>query len=325
MAVFDSICVIIRVWAYFLKVNVEVKTIMSKTTHAKPFVKWAGGKSQVLGEIRRKYPKNLGKAVTKYAEPFVGGGAVLFDVLANYSLSDVFICDVNRELIHTYITIRDNVSELIGILRDLETEYLPADTDTRKMIYYRNRERYNTLVLSLDESIELAALFIFLNKTCFNGLYRVNSKGGFNVPQGGYKNPTICDTDNLHAVAYAVRDVRMVYGDYWLSRLFIDGNTFVYFDPPYRPLTATASFTAYSGDGFGDEQQIELAKYIDDMSERGAWCVASNSDPTNTDDNDDFMDRLYAKYKITRITAIRAINSAADKRGGVRELLIARG
>ena len=304
---------------------VEVKATMFKATQAKPFVKWAGGKSQILEEIRRRYPVGLGKNIIKYTEPFVGGGAVLFDVLTNYSLEDVFICDVNRELIITYITIRDEVDELVEILHDFEDEYLPADTNTRKTIYYRNRERFNTLKLNLDESTELAALFIFLNKTCFNGLYRVNSKGGFNVPQGGYKNPTICDSENLCTVSYAVRNVQMVYGDYWLSRNFIDENTFAYFDPPYRPLTATASFTAYSGDGFGDEQQVELARYIDEMSERGAWCVASNSDPTNIDDNDDFMDRLYAKHKIMRINANRAINSVGSRRGQIRELLIARG
>jgi DNA adenine methylase len=294
-------------------------------TQVKPFVKWAGGKSQILAEIRRKYPTSLGVNITKYAEPFVGGGAVLFDVLANYSLADVLICDVNRELIHSYITIRDNVGELISTLNCLESEYLPTNTVTRKAIYYRNRDRFNALKSMQDQSTELAALFIFLNKTCFNGLYRVNSSGGFNVPQGSYKNPTICDETNLRAVSEMLSGIEIIHGDYKLSQDFIDENTFVYFDPPYRPLTSTANFTAYSGDGFNDEQQIELARFIDLMSERGAVVVASNSDPTNSDKSDNFMDRLYSRHNIIRITANRAINSVGSGRGQVRELLIANG
>jgi DNA adenine methylase len=153
----------------------------------------------------------------------------------------------------------------------------------------------------------------------------VNGSGGFNVPQGDYKNPTICDEPNLRAVSKALSNVEIIRGDYRLSRDFIDENTFVYFDPPYRPLTATANFTAYSGDGFNDEQQIELARFIDEMSERGAFVVASNSDPTNSDESDNFMDRLYSRHNIIRISANRAINSVGSGRGQIRELLIANG
>jgi DNA adenine methylase len=298
---------------------------VNSTIQAKPFIKWAGGKSQIITEIRRKYPAGLGASIKKYAEPFVGGGAVLFDILAQYSLSEVFICDINRELIHTYVTISDNIDGVIEVLRNLENDYLPADTNNRKTIYYRNRDRFNALKLKQDESVELAALFVFLNKTCFNGLYRVNSKGGFNVPQGSYKTPTICDEPNLRAVSEVLSNVEIIHGDYRLSRDFIDENTFVYFDPPYRPLTATANFTAYSGDGFNDEQQIELARFIDEMSERSAWVIASNSDPTNINSNDNFMDRLYSRHNIMRITANRAINSVGSGRGQIRELLIANG
>ncbi|MCL2698458.1 MAG: Dam family site-specific DNA-(adenine-N6)-methyltransferase, partial [Oscillospiraceae bacterium] len=218
-----------------------------------------------------------------------------------------------------------NVDELISVLNGLENEYLPADINTRKTIYYCNRDRFNALKSEQSESVELAALFIFLNKTCFNGLYRVNSNGGFNVPQGSYKNPTICDEMNLRAISQALNGVRIIHGDYRLSQDFIDENTFVYFDPPYRPLTSTANFTAYSGDGFDDKQQIELARFIDEMSERGAYVVASNSDPTNADENDNFMDRLYSRHNIIRITANRAINSVGSGRGQIRELLIANG
>ncbi|MDR1646840.1 MAG: Dam family site-specific DNA-(adenine-N6)-methyltransferase [Zoogloeaceae bacterium] len=296
-----------------------------KNGSASPFVKWVGGKSQILTEISAQYPAELGAGVTKYAEPFVGGGAVLFDVLAKYTLEEVYISDINRELIYTYTTIRDNVDALIATLSDLEAQYLSADVNIRKKIYYTNRARFNALKLVNDESVELAALFVFLNRTCFNGLYRVNSRGAFNVPQGSYKRPTICDAENLRAVAAVLQGAIIVHGDYKRSREFIDNRTFAYFDPPYRPLTTTANFTSYVQGGFGDEQQIELARFIDEMSEYGAWVVASNSDPKNTNENDDFFDVLYAKHAIMRIDATRAINSVGSNRGCVRELLIARG
>ena len=290
---------------------------------ASPFIKWAGGKSQILTEIRKRYPSELGKSILKYAEPFVGGGAVLFDVLAQYTLSAVYISDINRELIHTYKCVRDRADELISALRGLEKEYLQANENERSIFYYRNRTRFNTLKAKLSTSTELAVLFIFLNRTCFNGLYRVNGHGVFNVPQGSYKKPKICDETNIYAVSNALREVEIICGDYCNAREFIDEYTFAYFDPPYRPLSATASFTAYANNGFDDRQQTELARFIDEMSERGAWVVASNSDPTNTDDGDDFLDRLYSRHEITRITATRAINSVGNRRGQIRELLIA--
>jgi len=167
---------------------------------AKPFAKWVGGKSQLLSEIRSKYPHGLGGRISKYAEPFVGGGAVLFDILNSYSLDSIYISDINRELIHTYITIRDSVDELIESLWVLQKEYSSANEGDRKAIYYTKRNRFNKLKSIQDNSLELATLFIFLNKTCFNGLYRVNASGIYNVPQGSYKNPCICDEKNLRTV-----------------------------------------------------------------------------------------------------------------------------
>lgn len=290
---------------------------------AKPFLKWAGGKSQILSKIRAEYPPELGKTIKKYAEPFVGGGAVLFDVLNGYNLDEVYIGDINRELIHTYITIRDNPNELIDNLKRLETEYITVGQQAQKHIYYFNRKYFNKIKAAVNETIELAALFIFLNKTCFNGLYRVNSKGEFNVPQGSYKNPKICDEENLRAVSEKLRGVRIVCGDYMESRSFIDNKTFVYFDPPYRPLTETAGFTAYTNDEFGDNEQTELARFIDEMSNRGAFVLASNSDPKNFNESDDFFDKLYEKHRISRIKANRAINSVGSGRGQISELLIA--
>jgi len=292
---------------------------------AKPFVKWAGGKGKILHEIRKKYPAQFGKEITKYAEPFVGGGAVLFDVLNNYSLNNIYINDINKELIHTYITIRDCADELSQVLQEHEQEYLPADTDTRKSIYYEKRAQFNSLKMNNDKTPELAALFIFLNRTCFNGLYRVNAKGGFNVPQGSYKNPCIFDKNNIRIVSQKLQDVTIEYGDYKLAADFIDDKTFAYFDPPYRPLSATANFTAYAQDGFSDTAQAELATFIDSMSKKGAHIVASNSDPKNVDEQDDFFDILYSAHTISRIQASRAINSNGTKRGKVRELLITNG
>ena len=290
---------------------------------AKPFIKWAGGKGQLLNAIRKKYPTELGGKINKYAEPFIGGGAVFFDVLNQCNFDEIYISDINQELIRTYIVIRDCVDELIKVLQRHESEYLSANSDKRKAIYYENREKFNDLKLVDDRTLELAALFIFLNRTCFNGLYRVNAKGGFNVPQGSYKNPCICDESNLRAVSEKLRGVNIVCGDYRLASDFIDSKTFAYFDPPYRPLTTTANFTAYAQVGFDDMAQTELAEFINGMSEKGAYVVASNSDPKNVDEFDDFFDRLYSRHSILRIEASRAINSNGAKRGKISELLIA--
>ncbi len=243
----------------------------------KPFLKWAGGKGQLLKEIEQYYPFNAG--ITKYAEPFVGGGAVLFDILSKYDLDEVYISDINRELINTYVIIRDNIDELIELLSKYQSEYVPMDTDDRKAYYLGKRERFNELKVNGNdrENTEKAALMIFLNKTCFNGLYRVNKKGLFNVPMGAYKNPLICDEKNLYAVSDKLQNVKIVCGDYRKSADFIDENTFVYFDPPYRPITDTASFTAYTESLFSDKEQIELSRFVDEMHRKGARVVVSNN------------------------------------------------
>lgn len=289
----------------------------------KPFLKWAGGKGQLLNEIRRYYPFENGK-ITKYAEPFVGGGAVLFDVLSRYALEAVYISDVNKELINTYRVIKNEVTTLISFLKAYQNEYIPLSADERKKYYLHKREVFNNLKISDDEvkSVEKAALMIFLNKTCFNGLYRVNHKGLFNVPMGSYKKPMICDEKNLLAVSEKLKNVEIVFGDYRTSTDFIDDKTFVYFDPPYRPLTETASFTAYTENLFADEEQIKLVEFVDRMNKKKAKILVSNSDPKNTNPKDDFFDEIYHHYKIKRVNANRMINSNADSRGKIRELLI---
>jgi DNA adenine methylase len=293
-----------------------------KEKRMKPFVKWAGGKGQLIYEIRKQYPKGLGDTIRKYAEPFVGGGAVLFDILNEYELDEVYISDINAELINTYQVLRDDADALISRLSQYQDEYLPLSDDSRKEYYYKKRKRFNELKCQDVLDTEIASLFIFLNRTCFNGLYRVNSKGEYNVPIGSYKAPLICDEYNLRQVSKALSGVTIVCGDYRESIDFIDNNTFVYFDPPYRPLNATSSFTAYTENVFDDKAQSELAKYIQQLSDRGAYVVASNSDPKNIDPDDDFFDGLYSKMKIMRITASRMINSDAGSRGKISELLI---
>ena len=292
-------------------------------TGVKPFLKWAGGKGQLLKDISAWYPFDDGH-FTKYAEPFVGGGAVLFDILNKFNLEAVYISDVNQELISAYKAIRDNVDELVSCLKTYQDEYLPESMEARKEYYLKKRARFNALKLEGKEAdkVERAAIMIFLNKTCFNGLYRVNRKGAYNVPMGVYKNPLICDEENLRGISEKLQKVQIVCGDYKQSRSFIDDKTFVYFDPPYRPLTTTASFTSYTADCFNDDDQIALAKFVDEMTSMGAKVVVSNSDPKNMDKEDLFFDKIYAAHRIQRVFANRMINSKASSRGKISELLI---
>lgn len=295
---------------------------MPKSKQSKPFLKWAGGKTQLLNEISAYYPFSQG--IKKYAEPFVGGGAVLFDILNKYDLEKVYISDINEELINTYRVIRDNVISLIYILNGYEDEFLPLSVDKRKKYYNEKRKDFNDLKVNGDKeaNTKKAALMIFLNRTCFNGLFRVNRKGEFNVPMGNYKNPCICDKRNLTTVSEQLRNVEIVCGDYRDSENFIDENTFVYFDPPYRPLTKTASFTAYTEGLFNDDNQKELAAYVTKINNRGAKVVVSNSDPKNTDSDDNFFDNIYRERNIKRVSAKRMINCQGQSRGEVKELLI---
>lgn len=289
---------------------------------AKPFLKWAGGKGQLVEEIRKFYPTELGRSIDRYAEPFVGGGAILFDILSTYSIREVYISDSNKELINVYTCLRDSPRSLIALLKKYESEYLPLTDEFRREIYYRKRKQFNALKKKGKDGCQIAALFVFLNKTCFNGLYRVNSKGEFNVPMGRYKHPSICDATNLQNASDLLKGADIRCADYRDSESFIDQNTFVYFDPPYRPLSLTSSFTSYTEQSFNDDCQRELAQYIKHLDAKNIYVVASNSDPKNTDVNDDFFDNLYAGMEINRISATRMINSRATSRGVISELLI---
>ena len=287
----------------------------------KPFVKWAGGKSQLLNEIRLKYPANI----DKYCEPFVGGGAVLFDILETYNPKKVLINDINKELINTYCQIKNNVQDVIRVLKKWQSVYNDISEEERQEIYNVKRANYNKLIFKCDDKdlVVKASLFIFLNKTCFNGLYRVNSEGLYNVPKGKYKKPIICDETNLVKISELLKNVEIKCGDFEKCEKFIDSNTFVYIDPPYRPLTTSSSFTSYSKEQFDDNDQVRLGKFIDRLNDKGAKIVLSNSDPKNINKKDNFFDDLYQKYNIKRINAKRMINSKGTSRGNVTELLVA--
>ena len=279
---------------------------MAKNKLVAPVVKWVGGKRQLLDEITPLLPKRI----TSYCEPFLGGGAVLFSIQPTRAI----VNDLNQDLITVYEVIRDDVESLLESLKKHENtaEYFYAIRDMD-----RDKEVYQAM-----SKVERASRLIYLNKTCFNGLYRVNKKGLFNVPIGLYKKPLICDEKNLRAVSEKLQNVTIVCGDYRESSAFIDDNTFVYFDPPYRPITDTASFTAYTENLFNDEEQIELAKFVDDMRRKGAKIVISNSDPKNSNTEDDFFDNIYSCYKIKRVEATRMINCNSEARGKIKELLI---
>lgn len=276
-----------------------------------------------LKEIECYYPFADG-CITKYAEPFVGGGAVLFDILNKFDLDEIYISDINAELVNTYRIIRDDIDGLIEMLYFMQNIFWPLDAKERKDYYVQNRKRFNDLKTKGDNNIEIekAALMIFLNKTCFNGLFRVNKKGLFNVPIGSYKNPMICDESNLRAVSEKLQRITITCSDYRKSFDFIDENTFVYLDPPYRPITNAASFTAYTENLFNDEEQMELARFVDKIHEKNAKVVISNSDPKNSNTDDDFFDNLYAAHKIKRVEAVRMINRNYKARGKIKELLI---
>ncbi len=292
-----------------------------KEKQAKPFLKWAGGKTQLLAVIGSKFHyKHKDKFV--YIEPFVGSGAVLFWILNNYSnLEKVVINDINSDLINSYKTIKKDVITLIPILEQWENEYhsFADKEDLKKEYYYFKRKLFNKRT---SNQIEQTALFIFLNRTCFNGLYRVNRKNEFNVPIGSYKRPMICDQDNLIAVSKSLQNVEILNGDFENTLVYATENSFFYFDPPYKPLSNTSNFNSYAKIEFNDDEQIRLKNFCDKLDLLKSKWILSNSDVKGKNPEDDFFDNLYKNYQINRVLARRNINSKASKRGQLSELLI---
>lgn len=289
---------------------------------AKPFLKWAGGKTQLITEIEKSLPYEITNKKFTYIEPFVGSGAVLFWMLNNFpKLEKAVINDINEDLINTYKTIASRPKELISILQVLQNEFheLEGKDEQKKEYYYQKRELYNT---RKEEQSGQAALFIFLNRTCFNGLYRVNRKNEYNVPMGSYKRPTICDKENILAVSNSLQKVEILCGDYEKTLNEATTNSFFYFDPPYKPLSNTSSFNSYAKDEFNDEEQIRLRNFCSKLEKLGHKWMLSNSDVKGKDTNDNFFDEIYSEFSISRVRARRSINANPEKRGELNELLI---
>ena len=296
-------------------------TLSENWTQARPFIKWVGGKTQLLDEIRKSLPRDLSsRQHITYVEPFVGGGAVMFWILQEYpNIERAVINDINKELICTYRIIKESVEDLIAQLSSIKAEYIPLDSDARKVYFMAKRALFNSKKTS---PVETAALFIFLNRTCFNGLYRVNAKGEFNVPHGKYANPRICDDENLRACSEILQKVEILCGDFAETGRYAGPDTLFYFDPPYKPITDTSSFTSYAKGGFGDQEQIRLRDFCDIISAAKASFIASNSDPRDVNPEATFLDTIYNHFVIKRVSAVRMINSDASRRGAISELMI---
>lgn len=291
-------------------------------TKAKPFIKWVGGKGQLITQLEVFLPSDFDKwQNATYIEPFIGGGAMLFYMLQQYqNIKKAFINDINADLTTCYETVRDNVEDLILSLKEIEnTYYALKSEETKKDFFLSVRNKYNGKNL---DPIENTTFFFFLNRTCFNGLYRVNKKGAFNVPFGKYIKPLICDEATLRYDSELLQKVEILTGDFEKTFDFAQGNTLFYFDPPYRPLSNTSSFNDYSKEDFNDEAQIRLKKYCDKVNNAGYKFMLSNSDCKGKNEEDNFFDTLYSNYHIERVYASRSVNANPDKRGKISEILV---
>ncbi|MCG2686676.1 Dam family site-specific DNA-(adenine-N6)-methyltransferase [Candidatus Parcubacteria bacterium] len=305
--------------------------MMVRNKQVKPFLKWVGGKTQLLDKLEARLPEKIKstKVIDCYIESFVGGGALFFYLRNRYQINKAYLIDNNQDLILTYKVIQGQASKLIKELNLLQNKYLKFDDSDRTEFYYKIRTKYNQQKKEVDCNklsdiwVERASFVIFLNKTCFNGLFRQNGSGGFNVPHGRYKNPKICDSENIKKVSEVLKGARIIRGDFAECRKYAKPGALVYFDPPYRPLNATSSFTGYTKKGFCDNEQMRLAKLCKEFSQKEVYVLLSNSDPTNENKKDSFFDNIYSDFNIQRVLANRMVNCNGDKRGQIRELLIA--
>jgi DNA adenine methylase len=301
---------------------------------ARPILKWAGGKGQLLDRLSAYFPKALSDGtIQNYFEPFLGGGAMFFHVMQNYPLRSAFLMDANEELVLLYNAVKRDVEPLIAQLRQMERDYLKLNEERRKARFLRVREAFNKARPGMDFRkystawVERAGQILFLNKTCYNGLFRVNREGGFNVPFGKYARPAILDAENLRAASALLAKAQLRLGDFGdlgKKASLVKPGSFIYYDPPYRPLSRTASFTSYSRFAFGDGEQERLASMFKALDKRGIYQMLSNSDPKNADPKDDFFEERYDGYRDTfyRIPASRSINSDPARRGRINEIVI---
>lgn len=308
---FSYVCIIERNKQYTMS---EIK--------AKPFLKWVGGKGQLLQAFETLLPRRLAEIDGfTYIEPFIGGGAMLFFMLQKFgNIKKAVINDINTDLTLAYKTVKNEPEKLVRRLAEMQKEYIEiAEEEKRKEFYLAIRKRFNKAGLS---DVDNTAYLVFMNKTCFNGLYRVNAKGEFNVPFGRYKNPKICDEGTIYADSKLLQDVEILNGDFEETLKYASTTSFVYLDPPYKPLDATSSFNSYTKEAFDDNEQIRLKKFVDNMSEKGCMIMLSNSDCKGRNPNNTFFDDLYMDYSINRVYASRSVNANPDKRGKLTELLI---
>lgn len=291
---------------------------------AKPILKWAGGKTQLSTTIDERIPEKFKQGSFTYVEPFIGGGAMFFWMKKHYQLEKTVINDINPNLINCYRTVKNDVTNLIDGLEVIQNSYwkLANDKEVKKQFYYNVRQLFND---NQKYDLEKAIHLIFLNKTCFNGLYRVNRKGFFNVPIGSYKKPVICNESNLRIVSEALQDTIILNGDYRKTISHASKNSLFYLDPPYKPISETSNFNAYAKGSFDDEEQIRLSKFCNELSSQNCSWILSNSDVNSDTNPDSFFDELYKDYDIRRVQASRAINSVSSKRGKLNEILISNG
>ncbi len=289
-------------------------------SEAKPFVKWAGGKTRVLDTLIYFISKqSRNQIITTYIEPFLGGGSLFFYLVQNYNFSKYIISDINSPLIATYQAIKDNLHYLSGYLEALENRYY--DTQNKKVFFEDVRSKFNeelkenSKYSSPYDKARIAGKLIFLNKTCFNGLYRLNSKGEFNTSYGKYKKPKIFDEDNLKAVSKVLQRCEIYNLDFWGLKEYINDKCIVYLDPPYKPLSETANFTSYTSQNFTDSNHERLVRFCDYIDSIGGKFILSNSDQEE-------CHALYCKYQIEKYQNLRSINSNGSKRGGINEILV---
>ena len=284
---------------------------------AKPFVKWVGGKTQLIDQLEALLPADFDQwENVTYIEPFVGGGAMLFYMLQTHSnIKSAVINDINPDLTTCYKVVKESPTELVQSLKEIQKEYYALKSEeARKQFYLQMRDEFNTKAL---DDIRNTTLFFFLNRTCFNGLYRVNKSGRFNVPFGKYETPTICDANTIYADSELLQNVEILTGDYQQTLIHAKGNTLFYFDPPYRPLNSTSSFNDYTKEAFNDIAQKRLKEFCDQVENAGYKFMLSNSDC-----KDMFFDDLYLRYTIARVWASRSVNANPNKRGKLQEILV---
>tara|TARA_B100001741_G_scaffold310784_1_gene310693 strand:- start:323 stop:1192 length:870 start_codon:yes stop_codon:yes gene_type:complete len=285
---------------------------VAKSNQIKPFLKWVGGKTKLLSEIEKNLPKELKKRKFIYAEPFLGGGAVFFHLVQKLNIEKAYLNDLNNKLIDTYKHVRDKAPELIQKLKKLETDYYGSND--KKTFFLEQRESFNASKKSLQKS----ALFIFLNKTGFNGMYRENTKGEYNIPFGQMKDPVICNKDLLENISKLLKDKEVIFSSKSFEEVLADDKkVFYYLDPPYRPISKTASFTDYTKSNFDDKTQLSLKEYCDKIDKLGCFFLQSNSYS-----DEGFFNNLYQNRKINNLEVTRTISADGKKRKKVNEILI---